>query len=80
MKKPYNIKDLNLNNIIFSKLLDNNSKRSILLKYINNSKMTKFLIQTPEVKILDLYKNENIVVLVLSVAEDNENGCRLTLD
>ena len=72
MKKPYNIKDLNLNNIIFSKLLDKKSKRSVLLKYTKGNRLTKFLIQTPEVKILDLYKKGNIVTLVLSMSEVND--------
>lgn len=73
MKKPYNIKDINLNNIIFSKLLDKNFKRSVLLKYNKGNRMTKFLIQTPELKIIDLYKRENVVTLVLGVSENNKN-------
>ena len=72
MKKPYNIKDLNLNNITFSRLLDKNSKRSVLLKYNKGNRLTKCLIQTPEVKILDLYNKGNIVTLVLSMLEVND--------
>jgi len=71
MRKPYNIKDIKFNNIIFSKVINNNSKRSVLIKYNKNNRLTKCLIQTPEMKILDIYNNGTIIVLVLSV--DNTN-------
>ena len=69
MKKPYNIKDINFDNIVFSKLIDNGTKRSILLKYAKNRKFTKFLIQTPEMQVIDIFKSGNVDVLVLSVDE-----------
>jgi len=72
MNKPYNTKDINLNSIIFSKLIDNSSRRSILTKYNKNNKFTKFLIQTPEVKILDIYNNNNnITILIISLEDKN---------
>ena len=69
MKKPYNIKDINFDNIVFSKLIDNGTKRSILLKYAKNRKFTKCLIQTPEMQVIDIFKSGNVDVLVLSVDE-----------
>jgi|SaaInlStandDraft_5_1057022.scaffolds.fasta_scaffold10760_3 hypothetical protein len=67
MKKPYNMRDINFNNIVFSKVINNNSKRSVITKYNKNNKLTKILIQTPEMRILDLYNTNNINILVLAV-------------
>jgi len=72
MKKPYNMKDINFNNIVFSKVINNNSKRSVITKYNKNNKLTKFLIQTPEMRILDLYNVDNINILVLAVDSNND--------
>lgn len=61
------MRDINFNNIVFSKVINNNSKRSVITKYNKNNKLTKILIQTPEMRILDLYNTNNINILVLAV-------------
>lgn len=56
---PYKIKNINFNNIRLGKLNGNGNKKSILLKYDDEKKgVSRFLIQTPELKFINNLKNK----------------------
>lgn len=53
LQEPLNIKDINFDNIIYSKCKKNQNKKIILIKY-NDDEIKNFVIQTPT--LLNLYK------------------------
>jgi len=46
-QKPYKYNDINIDNIVYTKVKNINNRKIIYLKYNNNSKLNNFVIQTP---------------------------------
>lgn len=54
---PYKFEDININNIIFSRIKKHNIKKIILIKYNDNNNFKKLVFQTPT--LLNLYDSVN---------------------
>ena len=53
---PYRFSELNVNNIIYTKIKKNKNKKIIYIKYKDKDKLTNFVFQTPS--LLSIYKPE----------------------
>ena len=73
MKNPFNIRDIKLDKIIFSKASLNENSKNIYLKYNNNGKLSRFLIQTTELEIKDIQASTNDVTIILVNLKSNNN-------
>ena len=64
MKNPFNIKDINLNNIRF---IESKNEDNIMLRYFLNNKQNKFFIQTPELVISSIVKADDMTILTFNL-------------
>lgn len=73
MKKPFRISDINFDKIMYSEPIEKDSKKSILLKYLNGKSNDQLLIQTPELLCIEkpVLKNS---IYELHVALESESS------
>jgi len=76
-QKPYKYNDINVENIIYTKVKTLNDKKIIYLKYSNNNKLNNFVIQTPTLYNIyepDIYENYNEFEIALKDKNNKINN------
>jgi len=70
MKTPFNVKDINFDNI---KYIPSGNGKSVMLRYLHNNKQNKFFIQTPELVLSSIESDNNITTLYFDLKSLNSN-------
>lgn len=68
MKTPFNVKDINFDNI---KFIPSGNGKSIMLRYLQNNKQNKFFVQTPELKISNIESDDLVTTLYFDLKTNN---------
>ena len=68
MKTPFNVKDINFDNI---KFIPSGNGKSIMLRYLQNNKQNKFFVQTPELKISNIESDDIVTTLYFDLKTNN---------
>lgn len=70
MKTPFNVKDINFEDI---KFIPSGNGKSIMLRYLHNNKQNKFFIQTPELVISKIETDDLISTLYFDLKNTNNS-------
>jgi hypothetical protein len=70
MKTPFNVKDINFDDI---KFIPSGNGKSIMLRYMHNNKQNKFFVQTPELKIANIESDDLITTLYFDLKTNNSS-------
>lgn len=70
MKTPFNVKDINFDDI---KFIPSGNGKSIMLRYMQNNKQNKFFVQTPELKIANIESDDLITTLYFDLKTNNSS-------
>ena len=68
MKTPFNVKDINFDNI---KFIPSGNGKSIMLRYLQNNRQNKFFVQTPELKISNIESDDLVTTLYFDLKTNN---------
>ena len=68
MKTPFNVKDINFENI---KFIPSGNGKSIMLRYLQDNKQNKFFVQTPELKISNIESDDLVTTLYFDLTTNN---------
>lgn len=68
MKTPFNVKDINFDNI---KFIPSGNGKSIMLRYLQNNRQNKFFVQTPELKIYNIESDDLVTTLYFDLKTNN---------